>query len=577
MTKLVPIFSNAWQNTGQPLPASIRPQLWYRPVRASLDESTLLAGVEVQATIDMSTGAAVAQVVASPGLRYRPLLRWLTNPLEPKPERWAWGEAEWGFTVDPWPNGGRLEDLVGADDLGAPWIVSLTPPPAAYRGLYLNAAGEGYWPGVPDDPESSGTGDLFRCTSKGLILLGNLRGPRGRDGKDGLSAPDALPADAAVGEYAAAKTSNTYAGIASGFLADDAAAMNERKLYTGGDSFGQIIAPATTSWPLELADDRDMDLNNQNVSSSFDRDVAMRMNPAPPMLSGNDFIVLNGGVNPAHIYGTDGLTRQAEKAALMSAILLAVAGSKLEHNVAGETGTWTDYVNEALSGGSGRTSVVPESTLQWTPTWGDYFALAFTYRAAVGATGNSGEWKIGSNVLLAARTTAPPQTPLEASAFSQSARNFVPWPVMAPSLDGSNAVRLTAKGPGITTADALWKIADNPPVVAVLIPGYTNPAGSLFTPNATIDVYRGDRLAAIAEITKTYPRLRGRVIPVDPMLFGWNPLIHTTGDGLHPNNDGHKLLALAVQRTVARALMLAPLMPTWGVAGPGYPTEWPWG
>lgn len=335
---------------------------------------------------------------------------------------------------------------------------------------------------------------------------------------------------------------------------DGASRMEGRPLYTSGDSFGQIIAPATTSWPLELQRDYGMVLNNQNVSSSFDRDVAIRMISNPPMFGSDGFVDLNGGVNPANRFGNNANIRLTEKEALKLAILLACADARLEHTEATFTGTWGDYTNPALSGGTGRTSDVAGSTCTWLPPAGDYFAAAFTLRQGVPATGSTGTWTSAGSTLLAARTTAVPTTVLEGSSFSQSAQNFVPWTVAAPNLSGSQEVRVTAPGSAITTVDALWHIADAPPMVVVILPGYTNPAGAFYTPDATIDLYRSDRLAAVAEVKAAFPRLARRIVVVDPIAYGWNPLIHTIGDGLHPNNSGHALIALAVRLAVGQAI-----------------------
>lgn len=56
--------------------------------------------------------------------------------------------------------GGALGDMPDAPLSPSTVLVSLDPPPAGYKGFYLNAAGPGEDPGDPNDPASSGTGIL---------------------------------------------------------------------------------------------------------------------------------------------------------------------------------------------------------------------------------------------------------------------------------------------------------------------------------------------------------------------------------------------------------------------------------
>jgi hypothetical protein len=91
---------------------------------------------------------------AAHGVTYTPWLRWLLNPEEQKPEMWAWGYAEWKFTITPYPNGGPIGTLASVDLSIYSVLVSLTLPPG-YKGWWLHAG-----PGDPDDPETSGTGML---------------------------------------------------------------------------------------------------------------------------------------------------------------------------------------------------------------------------------------------------------------------------------------------------------------------------------------------------------------------------------------------------------------------------------
>lgn len=156
----VTVTGNAWDHTGNPIPAGLHPQLWFRPEGHDISGGSLLAGVEAKATLNSASGAFTVELVAEPWIRYRPVLRWLLNPSEPNMAMWAWGYAEWSWTFNPYPSGGTIGNLAGPNLTTYSVLVSLDPPPAGYKGWYLNAPGAGLPPGDPDDPESSGTGIL---------------------------------------------------------------------------------------------------------------------------------------------------------------------------------------------------------------------------------------------------------------------------------------------------------------------------------------------------------------------------------------------------------------------------------
>lgn len=156
----VSVTGNAWDHTGNPLPATLQPELWFRPEGHDISGNALLAGVEAKATLNLNSGAFTVDLMAEPWLRYRPHLRWLLNPNESSPEKWSYGWATWDWTINPYPNGGPIGNLDGPNLDVYSVLVSLAPPPPGYKGWYLNAAGPGNPPGDPDDPLSSGTGIL---------------------------------------------------------------------------------------------------------------------------------------------------------------------------------------------------------------------------------------------------------------------------------------------------------------------------------------------------------------------------------------------------------------------------------
>lgn len=148
---IVTVTGNAWDHTGAPIPAALRPELWFRPARDDVSGSALLAGVEAKATLDLVTGGFTVQLVAEPWLRYKPVLRWLINPSEVRPERWAFGYAEWDWSINPYPNGGPVGGLDGPDLSVYEVFVSLYAPPAGFRGWWLYSPAQGQ--AMPlDDP-----------------------------------------------------------------------------------------------------------------------------------------------------------------------------------------------------------------------------------------------------------------------------------------------------------------------------------------------------------------------------------------------------------------------------------------
>lgn len=151
---LVTVTGNAWDHTGAPVPAVYRPELWFRPERADVIDDTLATPTEVKALMN-AAGQFTVQLMSAPGVRYRPVLRWLVNPDEPLMEKWAYGYARWDWAVHPYPTGGPIGDIVDRPDLTAfSVLVALTLPPG-YKGWWLNAG-----PGDPDNPAETGTGTL---------------------------------------------------------------------------------------------------------------------------------------------------------------------------------------------------------------------------------------------------------------------------------------------------------------------------------------------------------------------------------------------------------------------------------
>lgn len=151
------VTGNAWTHTGSPISANRQPELWFRPNRHALSGASLLVAVDAQANLDVASGGFSVSLEADPALMYRPWMRWLTNPGENDPERWAWGYAEWPFEFSPYPAGGPIGTLAHVDLSIYTVYVGVDDPPPGFRGWWLHSG-----PGDPEDDATSGTGELRR-------------------------------------------------------------------------------------------------------------------------------------------------------------------------------------------------------------------------------------------------------------------------------------------------------------------------------------------------------------------------------------------------------------------------------
>lgn len=359
--------------------------------------------------------------------------------------------------------------------------------------------------------------------------------------------------------------------VFSGF-SDEPVIMQDSRLYSNGDSFTLPIATAT-SFPVIVSTDYDMTNSAAGVSSSYDRDTAMRMVKNGPALTTNQFAALIGGVNPARQIGINVATQDAEYKSVLAQILIAASDVRLEHTSAVFTGTWADYVYATLSGGQAKSIDNATGKCEWSPTAGDWFGIGYTFRAGLPSNGGTGIWKKNATVVQAETTLPnPAATALEGSSSADGANGLVPTPVMIPGIVSGDKISVEAVGTlpaRITIADCIYRINPHPPIIAVILPGYTTPTGSLTIADATLDAYRDARIKAIADATTAFPVLRGRVVAVDVHQFGWDPAIHTIADGLHPNDAGHRLYATAIEKSIGRLVGLAPLMSSYGTTHKG--------
>ena len=152
------VTGNVRTHLGITMPEERQLELWFRP-NADNVSAGLAIGVDAKATLNTANGVFSASLEAAPWITYTPWVRWLENPEENDPEKWAFGYAEWNWSFNPYPNGGPIDELVGDVLSIYSVLVAMTVPPG-YKGWYLNAPGPGQPLGDPDDPDSSGTGIL---------------------------------------------------------------------------------------------------------------------------------------------------------------------------------------------------------------------------------------------------------------------------------------------------------------------------------------------------------------------------------------------------------------------------------
>ena len=133
---LVAVTGNVHDNGGVTIPAELSPELWFRPKEASISTGGLLVGVEVQAALNLSTGAFT--VTLDNSITYVAFLRWLLNPSETLPERRSCVYARWDHEISP-GLGGSIENLLPEEfrPEGAYYFGALSdPPPPGFRGWW---------------------------------------------------------------------------------------------------------------------------------------------------------------------------------------------------------------------------------------------------------------------------------------------------------------------------------------------------------------------------------------------------------------------------------------------------------
>lgn len=136
---LVTVTYNAWDHNRRVVPASLQPEVWFRPMRSSLANG-LMTERAVRGTLDVATGAGQVQLESAPDLVYVPEMRWRFDSTQPA----ARAACEWE-AIHP-GKGGPIHALPGVVKLGGVWY-GFGEPPQQLRNrndvIYLDITGPG--------------------------------------------------------------------------------------------------------------------------------------------------------------------------------------------------------------------------------------------------------------------------------------------------------------------------------------------------------------------------------------------------------------------------------------------------
>lgn len=135
----VTVSGNAMDHNAVAVPASLQPELWFRPLATSLAHGAL-TNREVKAELQ-SSGAFTALLESHPNIRYVPFMRWLTDTSQANldPQNRALEYCEWQV-INPGQGGdiSTLDPNVGVTGL----LYGFGPPPERLENVvYIDITG----------------------------------------------------------------------------------------------------------------------------------------------------------------------------------------------------------------------------------------------------------------------------------------------------------------------------------------------------------------------------------------------------------------------------------------------------
>lgn len=327
--------------------------------------------------------------------------------------------------------------------------------------------------------------------------------------------------------------------------------------YATADSFGTTLGSVSSYIHLLAADLSSSPYYNVSVggrsaldgaNAGWGTTVTIPYNMGP-----NAFGHIAYGINPAAQHGTNQLARDAEKQAMELLIWAMCAESTVSNDAWTKVGAlWSAYANVDLKdGGAYLANNVTGHYATITPAAGSYVGVGYTYTTSGGAAvAGTGQWTRGGGIIQYNETAKSPTTAFGAI--------LVPHPVRLMNLNGSTQIRMDATTNQYTFLDSLVKLSATPPWIVIVKPTYVSSTSLYNIPRATIDAYRADIDSVVESVANAYTPVGKKLIVVDPVAVGWNAEIHTSADGLHPNDLGTAFLKEAVKKAIAFAMSYPP-------------------
>lgn len=326
------------------------------------------------------------------------------------------------------------------------------------------------------------------------------------------------------------------------------------------DSYGTTVG-TVPSYLAILTTDFGLQLTNRSGGGRYFQDGAIAgwgsAQTIPAGKPSTSFTHIAFGINPMlQQRGLDPVSRRAEMDALEALIWMMCAESFTSNDAWAKTGTWPAYSNTAMKNSSAYVADAAGAYGVFTPPAGDYVGMGFSYTdAAPGSVlAGTGVWKKNSATVQANNYEKAP-------APIVSGLTFTPRPVRLMGLTGTDVIRVDSVANQFTFLDEMIKLGE-PPFIVIVKPVYVLNA---YAPNSTVDICRGDIDAKIAGVIAAYPKLKGKIINVDPVLNGWDASKHLQSDGVHPNLLGTQMIEECTKRAIYRTAKAREVAITLGI------------